>query len=175
MTIPPLPDETVNLPGGVTLFPGQDKALDAILDDLKDKCPALFILLAHTSGQIISLKGERGKADLVALGSLVAGDLAASQEIARLTEQYQNYQMTLREGTQSNAFITEAGQYTVLYVRIDKEVPLGWARLLIKEASRQVAEVIAAKPEELQDLDLGLTEERLSSLVGDDLNSIWKS
>ena len=172
--LPPSPKDSLNLPGGMTLFPGQDKAIDQLLGDLNEKCPAQFVMLAHTSGQIISVQGERGTADLVALGSLVAGDMAASQEIARLTEQYQNYQMILREGAQTNAFITEAGQHTVLFVRVNKDVPLGWARLLIQETSRQLADVIAAQPEELQMLDLGLTEEKISSLVGDDLDSIWK-
>jgi predicted regulator of Ras-like GTPase activity (Roadblock/LC7/MglB family) len=175
MTLPPPPENPVNLPGGITLFPGQDKAIDNLLNDLIEKCPAQFVMLAHVSGQIISLQGERGTADLVALGSLVAGDMAASQEIARLTEQYQNYQMILREGAQTNAFIAEAGQHTVLFARVNKNIPLGWARLLIKETSRQLADVIAAQPEELQKLDLGLTDEKLSSLVGDDLDSIWKS
>jgi hypothetical protein len=110
----------------------------------------------------------------VALGSLVAGDLAASQEIARLTDQYENYQLILREGPKANTFICEAGSHLVLFVRVDKEVPIGWARLLIHETSRQLAEVVAAPPAEVAKLDLGLDDDKLSAMFGDGLDSIWK-
>jgi len=164
----------IDLPSGITLYPSHDKAIDRVLNDLMQKSPAQFILLAEASGQILSALGERTTADLVALSSLVAGDLAASQEIARLTDQYQNYQLILREGPQTNTFITEAGQHLVLFVRVSKEVPLGWARLLIHEASRQLADIVTTLPEEVEKLDLGLSEEKLSSLVDGGLDSIWK-
>jgi len=164
----------IDLPSGITLYPSHDEAIDRILNELQERCPAEFILLAEVSGQILSVIGERTTVDLAALGSLVAGDLAASQEIARLTAQYENYQLILREGPKSNTFISEAGAHLVLFVRVSKEIPLGWARMLIHETSRQLAEIIATQPEDLGKLDLGLSEEKLSSLVNDDLDSIWK-
>jgi len=164
----------INLPSGITLYPSQDKAIDRILNDLMQKSPAEFILLAEASGQILAALGERTTADLVALSSLVVGDLAASQEIARLTGQYQNYQLILREGPQTNTFIAEAGAHMVLFVRVSREVPLGWARLLIHETSRQLADIVSAVPEDVGKLDLGLSEETLSTLVDDGFDSIWK-
>ena len=117
-------NKPIDFPSGVTLFPSQDQAIDRVLNELKQKCPAQFVLLAEVSGQIISALGERGEINLVALGSLVAGDLAASQEIARLTDQYQNYQLILREGPKTNTFISEAGSHLVLFVRVDRETPI---------------------------------------------------
>jgi len=171
-----LPDykKPIELPSGVTLHPSHDRAIDQVLHDLLRKAPAKFILLSEVSGQILSALGERTTADLVALSSLVAGDLAASQEIARLTDQYQNYQLILREGPQANSFITEAGRHMVLFVRVGKDVPLGWARLLIHETSRQLSNIIITPAEDIGGLDLGLNEDKLSSLVDEELNSIWK-
>lgn len=164
----------IDLPSGITLYPSHDEAIERILNELLERCPAEFILLAEISGQILSALGERTTIDLAALGSLVAGDLAASQEIARLTAQYENYQLILREGPKSNTFIAESGTHLALFVRVSKEIPLGWARLLIHETSRQLSEIITTRPEDLKKLDLGLSEEKLSSLVNDDLDSIWK-
>ncbi len=174
MSIRPPLENSVNLPGDMTIYPSQEKAIDCLLSDLMEKCPGELALLVHVSGQIISLKGERGTADLPALGSLVAGDLAASREIARLTDQYQNSQMIIREGKQTKVFITEAGRKAILFARVSEDVPLGWARLLIRECSCKLAQVIDAQPEELQKLDFGLPDEKLTGLVGDDLDSIWK-
>jgi len=164
----------VETQAGLSLFPSQNQAVEQILDDLIQKCPALFILLVETSGQLISVQGEKGNIDLVALGALIAGDLAASQEIARLTGQYQHAQLILREGPKTNTFLSEAGPQLALYMKIDKEVPLGWARLLIQVASEQLADVVSAHPADLEKLDLGLSDEKLNGLIGDSLDSMWK-
>lgn len=163
----------VETPGGLSLYPSQYHAIEQVLDDLMRICPAQFILLAEQSGQLISVQGERGKTDIVALGALIAGDLAASQEIARLTGQYQHAQLILREGPKSTAFISEAGQQMVLYMRIDRDVPLGWARLLLQDAIHTLAEVITTSPEDVEELDLKISEEKLTALIGDGLDSIW--
>jgi predicted regulator of Ras-like GTPase activity (Roadblock/LC7/MglB family) len=169
----PISNFPIEMPSGQSLHPSQDQAIERVLNDLMQKCPAQFVLLAELSGQLISTQGERGKTNLAALGALIAGDLAASQEIARLTGQYQHAQLILREGSKSTAFISEAGQQMALYMRVDKEVPMGWARLLILEASRTLAEVISTAPEDVEKLDLELSEEKLSTLIGDGLDSIW--
>ncbi len=164
----------LDLPSGITLYPSQDEAIDRLLNAFLQRCPAEFAMLAESSGQILSVLGDRTTGDLAALGSLVAGDLAASQEIARLTGQYQNFQLILREGPKANSFIAEAGPHLVLFVRVSKEVPLGWARLLIHETSRQVGEIVSTRPDDVARLDLGLSDEKIAGLVGSGLDSLWK-
>lgn len=166
-------EERLNLRVGATIFPEQDQAIERVLNELKERCPTQFILLADISGQLVSTSGERGPIDLVALSSLIAGDMAASQEIAKMTGQYQNYQMVLRECPQSNSFIVEAGRYLVLFVRVSTDVPIGWARLLIQETGRQIAEIMSITPDQVDDLSLGLSEQNLSDAVGDALDSLW--
>jgi len=162
-----------DFPVDVILYPGHDKAIRQVLSELAQKCPATFILLAGVSGQPIAYEGEKGGTNLSALGALLAGDLAASQEMARQTDQYQSYQLILREGKQSTIFLSEAGPYMILFARVDREVPLGWARMLIVETCRQLADIASARPDELTSLELGLHDENLSSLIGDKLDSIW--
>jgi predicted regulator of Ras-like GTPase activity (Roadblock/LC7/MglB family) len=163
----------MNLRSGLTISLPQSQAIDQVLNALLEKCPAQFILLVELSGQLICVQGQKGKTDLVALGALIAGDLAASQEIARITDQYQHTQLILREGPKTTTFISEAGQHMALYMRISKEVPIGWARLLMQQASRALAEVLATPARDLEKLDLGLSEEKLNTLIEDGLDSIW--
>jgi hypothetical protein len=129
--------------------------------------------LAELSGQLISVHGERGKTDVIALGALIAGDLAASQEIAHLTDQYQHAQLILREGPETTSFISEVGNQMVLYMRVHKEIPMGWARLIIREAGITLAEVISNNQEEVGKLDLAMGEDKLNTLIGDELDSMW--
>lgn len=165
--------DSLEVPRGLNLSSAHEWAIGRILDRLIEKCPAQFILLAETSGQLISVHGDKGKTDPSALGALIAGDLAAGQEIDRITAQRQRAQLTLREGPESTAFIAEVGEKMVLYMRIKKEVPLGWARLMLLEASRSVINVISASSGEVEKLDLNLGEDELDNLIGDGLDSIW--
>ncbi len=169
----PDPRNPDDFPVDVILYPGHDKAFRKVLVECAQKCPVQFLLLAGVSGQPIAFEGEQNNINLAALGALLAGDLAASQEIARLTNQYQSYQMILREGRESTFLLSEAGPYMILFARVDHEVPLGWARILILETCRRLADIASARPDELGSLDLGLHEERLSALIGDRLDSIW--
>ncbi len=167
------------LRSGLTIYPSQDRAINQALLDLVQKTPAHFVLLADVTGQIISARGNKEGIDLVPLGSLVAGDLAASQEIARLTGQYQDYQMVLREGQNSHTFIIEAGLQLALLVQISKDVPLGWGRVVIQKAAHQLADIVATIPEDVvqnqatAEEEQLLAQEELSDLFSDALDDLW--
>jgi predicted regulator of Ras-like GTPase activity (Roadblock/LC7/MglB family) len=170
--------EAYQLRSGAAILPEQDKEFHRLLGELLPKIPARFILLVDVAGQVITAKGDHEQVNLIMLGSLVAGDLAASQEIARLTGEYQDYQIILREGQHSHTFISEAGNYLVLLVQVDNDVPLGWARMLIQQTVKQLAEIMAtAVPVmetetfklELDDED----EDDLSDLFSDALDDMW--
>lgn len=163
------------LRSGLTVYPEHYKLIDRLLSDAVQKIPARFVILTDVSGQLIAARGDQGKTNLVALASLMAGDLAASQEIARLTDEYQDYQLILREGRTSHTFITEAGRHLALLVQVSAEVPLGWARLIIQQTAQQLAEVliqeitpaVSAAPEPL------LAEEDLPDLFNNALDNLW--
>ena len=116
----------------------QVNALDALLNDYLAKIPARSILLIDTAGQIVTSCGNLQNADLVTFGTLSAGYLAASQEIARISGEYQEFQMVIREGSRINNFLTDAGAHLALTFNIEVSVPLGWARLNILQAARAV-------------------------------------
>jgi predicted regulator of Ras-like GTPase activity (Roadblock/LC7/MglB family) len=165
------------LHNGLTIFPAQDQALDRVLIDLVQNIPAHFALLTDRSGQIVSFRGDRGRIDLVALGALVAGDLAASQAIAQITNEYSDYQMVLRQGQHNNAFLTEAGQHLILLAQVAAEVPLGWARVLVVEAARQL-DIILSTPPELGEETTPkpeLEQSDLTDLFSQALDSMWSN
>jgi predicted regulator of Ras-like GTPase activity (Roadblock/LC7/MglB family) len=149
--------------------------MEQLLTRLGQEIPAHFLLLTDVTGQIVSARGGQGQTDLVALGSLVAGDLAASQEIARLTGQYDTCQIILRQGQAMHTFIAEAGEYLALLIQVSADTPLGWARLLIQEAARRLAN-IAAAPAETARLEpvFAVDQNSLPDLFSEALDEIWK-
>lgn len=166
------------LRSGLAILPAQQAVIEQEVTELAQKLPARLLLLTDVTGQVVLARGEQSQIDLVALGSLVAGDLAASQEIARLTGEYQDYQMILREGQTGHTFISEAGLYLALLIQLSNEVPLGWARMLIKETAHRLAEIAArslAEAEQLQaeQSDPVLSQEELPDLFNNALDELW--
>lgn len=164
----------IDLPNNITIYPSQDREIDKTLKNLVKNCPAQFALLSEVSGQLISVMGERNKVDPVALASLIAGDMAASQEIAQIIGQYKHCQLIVREGTGSNILVTEAGDQLILFVQVDKNIPIGWARLMIVEASEKISEIIATTPNEEERVAFEIESNDLSGWVDDALNSLWQ-
>ena len=161
------------LRGGFTIYTGQETALEELMKELVKRIQPLFIMVADTAGQPILKNGELDKNKLLALGSLVAGDLAASQETAKIVGQYESYQLIIREGLESNLFISEIGNELILLCLVPTRTPLGWSRLLVKETAKQIAEIIKTPDSEIESLNLGLDDEKLADLYGDSLCSIW--
>jgi hypothetical protein len=156
----------IKLRSGFSLSVHQITLIEGELRHLYEMIPAKYILLVDTSGQYVTSVGEKGGVDPAIMGSLIAADLAASQEIARLTEEYQDYQMVLREGKK-----------LILLVLFTKETPLGWARKLIQKSSTTIFEYTnIPQPTNNQ---IRTSEDRnsggdLPELFNNALDQIWK-
>ena len=135
-------DDTIHLRSGFSLSVNQINHIQKVIDDLLEMVPSRFILVVDSSGQLITSAGDRGLIDSSILGSLIAADLAASEEIARLSGDIQDYQMILREGGKSNLVIAQAGESIAILVCYGKSVPIGWARKLIQTAAKGIAEKV---------------------------------
>ena len=157
---------------------GNFEQIEQLADGLLRTTLARMVLVIDVSGQVVTARGKYDGVDLVVLGSLVAGDLAASQEIARLTGAYQDYQLVTREGIDSHSFIAEAGQNFVLFIQMGTDTPLGWARVQIRHAAEHLAKIEVQKNQgipgmiaaELAQED-GTTD--LSDLFGEALDDLW--
>ena len=179
----PKPAGPLHLRSGLTIYPSQNNAIKTALTELIEQLPARYVLLTDISGQVIMARGHHpDQVDPVALASLVAGDLAANQEIARLLGQYQASQRTLREGETAHTFLAEAGPYLALLVQIDSQTPLGWARVMVLKYAHKLANIVETVPPETRDLrqpseaqHLLTNDNDLSELFGNALDELWSS
>ncbi|MPM16331.1 hypothetical protein SDC9_62709 [bioreactor metagenome] len=158
---------------GYTIFSAQESAIQNLIDELARRTQSKLVMVTDSAGDPILHKGELEAKQKMALGALLAGDLAASQETAKVIGQYDSYQLIIREGVESNLFIAEAGKQLILLCLIPASTPLGWSRLLVKEASQQIASIVVTPEELIDSLDLGLNDDFLADKYGDSLSSIW--
>ncbi len=172
----------LQLRSGLVIYPPQSQEIEKALHELAQNTPTEFILLTDTSGQVIATHGNSNLiGNPVALGSLVASDVAASSEIARMLGEYNAYHIVLREGEQKHTFIAEAGPHMALLANVGTDTPLGWARMQILKTAQRLAAIVADPPEEFvnqEPLSPQQTEERapeedIVNLFGDALNALW--
>lgn len=160
-----------HLSGGAIIYPECMTRIEKVLSELVLQLPGSFVMVTDKAGQNIAWAGESGRINLVTLGALIAGDMAAGQEIARVTGEGQLPRMILHEGSGYQQFITEAGGHLVLFGRVPAETPLGLSRNFIMQAANQLGKISkdsitiqAGKKYELVDQEL---QEEVDSALDD--------
>jgi predicted regulator of Ras-like GTPase activity (Roadblock/LC7/MglB family) len=170
-----IPPEGHYVTTGLLLMPEHTQAIDQVLAALRRNAPASLVVLTARDGQFISAAGENvGAIDVVALGSLIAGDLAASHQIARLTGEYEDFQVILRQGRESHMLVTDAGPQMALFVLTSGDVPVGWLRLLGMSAARLLGKIVETGPSHLDMRALGLDDKTLADQFGQVLGDLWQ-
>ena len=157
---------------GLTLNEEQLQQISQNLSDLGARIPARYLLIVESTGQFVAHWGDKRDSDPISLGALMAGDVVATLEMARLTGEADTYQMILREGQAENAFLAQVGPHLIALALVPHEVPIGWARLLIYYTAEHLARMVEwQEAEPLPELDL--SQENLSELFGEELDNLW--
>ncbi len=164
----------MRLTGGMSIIPSQEELIDNILSSQLEKSQARLILLIDTSGQVISFHGERGNIDLVALGALTASDLAASEEIARISNLYQENQMVIRQGSKMNTIVYDINHNLILLYIVPATVPLGWVCYLVRDSSAQIKEALTKIQNNAESRMFESSNENLHELINNALDQVWK-
>ncbi len=165
--------DIIRLRCGKSILPSQEEQIDVLLSGLIEKGRAKLTILLDTSGQVISFSGDRGNIDLISMGALVAADFAASQEIARLANLYQDNQMIIRQGSKMNTIIHEVGRDMVLMVMVSSTVPLGWFTYLVRQTTRQIAQLVLSN-NNTEMVSFNTDNELIAEQLSSALDSIWK-
>ncbi len=161
------------LPNRLMITANQQKSIQKLSDKLKKEAPAELVFVADRNGQVVAASGDFDRDKLGELGALLAGDLAANAEIARLIGTNQDNQLILRENEGEHSFISEAGENLILFVLTSSEVPLGWARLLIQQVGKELAATVkvSSNGNKVEEIDLG--PDGVGDNLSDNIDSLW--
>jgi predicted regulator of Ras-like GTPase activity (Roadblock/LC7/MglB family) len=157
----------------ISVSAAQQDGIQNMVKQLKKQIPATLVLVADRNGQIIFMNGDMAQTTIPELAALLAADLAASEEIARLTDTYQEHHLILREGEKQHTFISEAGPNLALFVQTGSDVPLGWSRMLIQEASSKFAELVADQSNKEIAEGFTFNVDEFNSTVDGAIDDLW--
>ena len=115
--------------------------IDECLNRLVDDTGGNYALLLDKSGQVIAASGDGNRQDTTALGALIAGSFASSQQIAKLLRE-KDFRMLLQQGVRENLFIALIEDQWILTIIFNKGTHIGLVKVLTKKATEELAMVL---------------------------------
>src|SRR3989449_10394982 len=101
---------------------------------------AKIVFLVDKNGQQIAVHGDMRGVDATSLASLPAGNVAATDGLAKLIGE-KEFSILFHEGERDNIHISIVAQRVILVVIFDARSSLGLVRLRVKKASLELTEV----------------------------------
>ncbi len=114
------------------------QAIRDLILKLSREANAKIVCLVDRNGQQIASVGDVEGLDMTALASLTAGNVAATDSLARLIGE-KDFSALYHEGEKDNIHISVVGGKIILVVIFDVRSSLGLVRLRVKKHSGELA------------------------------------
>ena len=122
----------------LVLYEEEFERISAILGRLWVDANAKIVFLVDKNGQQIAAKGNLEQVDATSLASLTAGNVAATDGLARLIGE-KEFSILFHEGERDNIHISIVGQRLILVLIFDERSSLGLVRLAHEEVLNEMA------------------------------------
>src|SRR6187401_1723053 len=146
-----------------------------ILSRLQADSNAKICFLVDKNGQQIAAHGDMAGVDATSLASLTAGNVAATDGLAKLIGE-KEFSILFHEGERDNIHISIVAQRVILVVIFDERSSLGLVRLRVKKASQELNDVFArimAKVEREKTAAGGAFESPFAEITDEDIDSLF--
>jgi len=125
----------------LVMYEDEFEGINGVLGRLWTDSNAKIVFLVDKNGQQIAAKGDLDKVDATSLASLTAGNVAATDGLARLIGE-KEFSILFHEGERDNIHISIVGQRLILVVIFDERSSLGLVRLRVRKAAGDLEEVL---------------------------------
>ena len=122
------------------MYDEEFQQIKEIISRLRMDANAKIVFLVDKNGQQIAANGDLEAVDTTSLASLTAGNVAATDGLARLIGE-KEFSILFHEGEKDNIHISIVGQRVILVVIFDDRSSLGLVRLRVRKASAELEKV----------------------------------
>ncbi len=133
----------------LVLYDEEFRKIKDSLNRLASDANANVVFLVDKNGQQIAAVGDLQSLDTTSLASLTAGNVAATDGLARLIGE-KEFSILFHEGERDNIHISIVAQRVILVVIFDERTSLGLVRLRVRRAMAELDKIfedIASKAE----------------------------
>ncbi len=125
----------------LVLLESDHARLTAVLERLRQDANARLTFLLDKNGQQIAMAGDLGGVDPTSLASLTAGNVAATDGLAKLIGE-REFSILFHEGERDNLHINVVAERAILVVLFDLRSSLGLVRLRVKKATGDLGAIL---------------------------------
>ena len=146
-----------------------------ILHRLQVDSNSKIVFLVDKNGQQIASMGDMRGVDATSLASLTAGNVAATDGLAKLIGE-KEFSILFHEGERDNIHISLVAQRVILVVIFDEKSSLGLVRLRVKKASGELEktfEVLLKKSEADRGNQANRFDSPFAEITDDDIDSLF--
>ena len=159
----------------LVLYDEEFQRIRESLQRLRHDANANVVFLVDKNGQQIAAVGDLQTLDTTSLASLTAGNVAATDGLARLIGE-KEFSILFHEGEKDNIHISIVAQRVILVVIFDERSSLGLVRLRVKKASGELNDVFArimSKVERERAAAGAAFESPFAEITDDDIDSLF--
>ena len=147
------------------------QALQRLLEDASAK----LVFLVDKNGQQIAAVGDLSSLDTTSLASLTAGNVAATDGLAKLIGE-KEFTILFHEGEKDNIHISIVARRVILVVIFDDRASLGLVRLRVRRATAELEAVFAEIGRKIEDRKASVRAPQanpFSEITDDDIDRLF--
>ncbi len=159
----------------IVMYEEEFNQIKQIISKLRVDANAKVVFLVDKNGQQIAAHGDIENLDTTSLASLTAGNVAATDGLARLIGE-KEFSILFHEGEKDNIHISIVAQRVILVVIFDERSSLGLVRLRVKKASQELNDVfsrIMQKVEKEKQNTGSSFESPFAEITDEDIDSLF--
>src|SRR3984893_9662226 len=159
----------------LVLYEAEVRKITDSLNRVASDANANVVFLVDKNGQQIAAVGDLQTLDTTSLASLTAGNVAATDGLARLIGE-KEFSILFHEGEKDNIHISIVAQRVILVVIFAERPSLGLVRLRVKKASQELGDVfgrIMSKVEREKAAAGAAFESPFAEITDEDIDSLF--
>jgi len=159
----------------IVMYEEEFNQIKQIISKLRVDANSKVVFLVDKNGQQIAAHGDIENLDTTSLASLTAGNVAATDGLAKLIGE-KEFSILFHEGEKDNIHISIVAQRVILVVIFDERSSLGLVRLRVKKASQELNDVFAriiAKVEKEKAQAGAAFESPFAEITDEDIDSLF--
>jgi predicted regulator of Ras-like GTPase activity (Roadblock/LC7/MglB family) len=163
------------IPQDLVLYEEEFQKIKQALQRLFQDASALLVFLVDKNGQQIAAVGDMNSVDTTSLASLTAGNVAATDGLARLIGE-KEFSILFHEGEKDNIHISIVARRVILVVIFDERASLGLVRLRVRRTTAELEAVFEEIASKIESEKLTLAAELdapFSEITDDDIDRLF--
>jgi predicted regulator of Ras-like GTPase activity (Roadblock/LC7/MglB family) len=159
----------------LVLYDDEFRKIKESLSRLASDANANVVFLVDKNGQQIAAVGDLTTLDTTSLASLTAGNVAATDGLARLIGE-REFSILFHEGERDNIHISIVAQRVILVVIFDERTSLGLVRLRVRRAMSELEKIfeeIARKAEKEKQVLAADFDSPFAEITDEDIDRLF--